>query len=139
MEDALSCEVQLIQAPDCIGLSDEAKLCLPVTLSFNPDIVLGHGHVTGPAAFARKEFLHPNAKRIHFLHTLPEELEWHKSHHDSDPAQRAVQKQELETRLSISSDLAVAVGPRLERNWNIHIDGISHDTVVMSSEVSLSQ
>ena len=106
------------------GLGTEALLCLPTTNSFQPDIVIGHGHITGAVAAARVRHIHPEARRIHFLHTLPDEIEPFKDRKGEDPSQRAQRKQDTETELSITASLAVAVGPRLHRHWNTHIGGV---------------
>jgi len=123
LKDAAEVGVRLAIPAPLPGLSDEALLCLDVDLGFEPDIVVGHGHVTGAVAAARVRQYHKSARRIHVLHTLPDEIEPFKDREGEDPAKRAHRKQEAETALSISADLAVAVGPRLYRQWSTYIAG----------------
>jgi glycosyltransferase involved in cell wall biosynthesis len=123
IDDAKKVGVKLVFPEPIPGLSDEAVLCLAIELESDPDIVIGHGHITGAVAAVRVKNFHPNARRIHVLHTLPDEIEPFKDRMDEDPAQRAHRRQETETALSISADLAVAVGPRLHRQWSTYIGG----------------
>lgn len=123
LDDANRVGVRLAFPEPVPGLPDEALLCLAVELGFDPDIVIGHGHITGSVAAARVKQFHRNARRIHVLHTLPDEIEPFKDRVGEDPSQRAHRKQETETALSISADLAVAVGPRLHRQWSTYIGG----------------
>jgi glycosyltransferase involved in cell wall biosynthesis len=102
----------------------EARLCLPLSDAIDPQIIIGHGHITGPAAAARAAAYHKSARRIHFLHTMPEELEWYKAREEADPAERAQRKQHVEAVVALSGTLAVAVGPRLTRHWRNHMDGL---------------
>lgn len=124
-EDSKRVGVSLVSPEPVPGLPDEALLCLGVELGFRPDIVIGHGHITGTVAAARVRQFHRDARRIHVLHTLPDEIEPFKDREGEDPAQRAHRKQETETALSISASLAVAVGPRLHRQWSTYIGGAS--------------
>src|SRR4051812_29611927 len=52
LKDAAEVGVRLAIPAPLPGLSDEALLCLDVDLGFEPDIVVGHGHVTGAVAAA---------------------------------------------------------------------------------------
>ena len=100
------------------------RLCLPLPAEIDPQIIIGHGHITGPAAAARTAAYYKAARRIHFLHTLPEELEWYKEREDADAAERAQRKQQVEAELALSGTLTVAVGPRLTRHWSNHMSGL---------------
>lgn len=107
-----------------VGLGNEALLCLPSSLGFKPEIVIGHGHITGSVAAARVRQYHPEARRIHILHTLPDEIEPFKQKNGEDASRRAEKKQIPQADLAISADLAVAVGPRLARQWGTYLAGI---------------
>ena len=88
LEDTRAAKVTLLEVPRGIGLSIESRLCLPLPTTVDPEIVIGHGHITGPAAAARRGAFHRSACCIHFLHTLPEELEWYKTREEADAAER---------------------------------------------------
>lgn len=124
MDHATKSRVRLIQCPRLPGLSTEAALCLPIVTDKRPDIVIGHGHVTGQVAAARVHSYYPGAKRIHVFHTLPDEIEWHKPDREEDPAQRVSQKQTTDAQLAMTANLAIGVGPRLTDSWNTHMSGI---------------
>ncbi len=78
-----------------------------------PDVVIGHGRITGPAAKAQVEDSFQQARRIHFVHMSAGEIEWHKER--SGAAIRAEEREQQELDLCREADLVVAVGPRLYR------------------------
>ena len=123
LNDANRVRVKLVFPDPVPGLTDEALLCLAVEVGFDPDVVIGHGHITGAVAAVRVKQFYKDAKRIHVLHTHPDEIEPFKERDGEDPAQRAHRKQEIEKALAISAHLAVAVGPRLHRQWSTYIGG----------------
>lgn len=133
-DDAARQGVTLVAAPPAVGLSEEARLCLPVEIE-DPDVVIGHGHVTGPVAAARAALV-PGASRIHVLHTSPEELEWLKAR-GKDPAARSAEKQELEASLATSATVALAIGPRLARQWQTFLGGSALHVTVTRLDVGL--
>jgi glycosyltransferase involved in cell wall biosynthesis/tetratricopeptide (TPR) repeat protein len=78
---------------------------------FAPDLIIGHGRITGEAARVQQQDSYPTAKRIHFVHMAPGEIEWYKGKEDA--AQTADQREKLELDLCREADLVAAVGPRL--------------------------
>lgn len=78
---------------------------------FTPDLIIGHGRITGEAARVQQQDSYPTAKRIHFVHMAPGEIEWYKDKENA--AQTAEQREGLELDLCKEADLVAAVGPRL--------------------------
>lgn len=109
--------VELVGASDAHGLGEEARLSVKPALpdGVSPQVVLGHGRVTGPAASAlQAQFA--ESRRVHFIHVASDEIEYFK---DQLPGEYASQKAEERTSHDVeraaSASLAVAVGPRLAR------------------------
>lgn len=75
-----------------------------------PDIVVGHGHITGPAAsvFARDY----DAKFLYIIHTQPEDIERYKER-DEEPGKRTDRREKTDTELCRQAAAVAAVGPRL--------------------------
>lgn len=93
-----------------------------------PDLVIGHGRITGPAAamlvsdhFDRES--PGRARRLHFIHMAPDEIEWHKLDRDTDAALRAEERTEAERRLGADAHRVVAVGPRLHERFLNELSG----------------
>ncbi|NRQ36237.1 tetratricopeptide repeat protein [Nonomuraea sp. NN258] len=80
--------------------------------SGDPDVIVGHARVTGPAAQRLADDF-PAAKRLHFVHMIPDEIEWHKLRQGQDIGRLAEERQQIELDLSQDADYAVAVGPRI--------------------------
>ena len=80
---------------------------------FVPNIVIGHGRITGFAAQAQVTDFYQASRRIHFVHTAPGEIEFYKG--KSDAAATAEERERLEVSLAEGASLVVAVGPRLAR------------------------
>lgn len=93
---------------------------LPIPGNFSPDIVIGHGRITGEAAKAQHEDHYPCAKRIHFAHMASEQIEWHKG--KSDAAIQAESRECQELELIKGADLVAAVGPRLLTETSTLVD-----------------
>ncbi|MFI6333515.1 CATRA conflict system CASPASE/TPR repeat-associated protein [Streptomyces sp. NPDC050535] len=83
-----------------------------------PELVVGHGRVTGPAARALAQDHFPGARRLQFLHVEPDQAEWHRTHPEGDIGARAEERTELEFDLCRGAWRTVAVGPRLESALN---------------------
>ncbi len=84
---------------------------------FEPDVVIGHGRVTGPAAQALVRNFFPTAKRLHVVHMAPDEIEWLKPGREDDAGVRAETRTQIELELGRSADRMVAVGPRLHDRY----------------------
>lgn len=80
---------------------------------FKPEIVIGHDHKTGPyAAKLAEDF---SAAYVHFVHTVPDVAEFHKSRQSTAEPDLFVgsRKQGDQTQLAREAKLIVAVGPRI--------------------------
>ncbi|PTQ86726.1 leucine-rich repeat protein [Agitococcus lubricus] len=95
---------------------------LPLDASYQPDIIIGHGRVTGSDAKAQQEDHFTNAKRIHFIHTAAGQLEWFKD--KPDAAQQAEAREKEEKELAVGASLVAAVGPRLYDEFQNVLDGL---------------
>jgi glycosyltransferase involved in cell wall biosynthesis len=87
----------------------------PLPGDFVPDVIVGHGRVTGPAACSQCDHW-PAAKRLQFIHVAPDELEWLKER-EGDTGARAENRTQTEFELARSAGLAAAVGPRLYNRY----------------------
>jgi glycosyltransferase involved in cell wall biosynthesis/tetratricopeptide (TPR) repeat protein len=113
--DAAHHNVNLISASLASGISAENRLLLKIhelPENYLPDYIVGHGRITGPAAAAQIQF-YPSAKRIHFVHMSPDEIEWLKTDRLGDVAARAEERTGIEIDLATDAHRAIAVGPRL--------------------------
>jgi internalin A len=93
---------------------------LPLPEGFTPDIIIGHGRITGQAAKAQQEDYFPRAKRVHFIHMAPGQIEWYKG--KSDAAIQAGEREKQELELARCAQLVAAVGPRLYREMSTVIN-----------------
>ncbi|MET7622548.1 hypothetical protein ABZS64_37680, partial [Streptomyces sp. NPDC005408] len=78
-----------------------------------PDIIIGHGRITGRAAQLLAEDHYPAAKRLHAIHMASDEIEWFKKRAD-DAGERADLLRRIEVQLGRTAHASLAVGPRLE-------------------------
>jgi glycosyltransferase involved in cell wall biosynthesis/tetratricopeptide (TPR) repeat protein/transcriptional regulator with XRE-family HTH domain len=78
-----------------------------------PDVVIGHGRVTGHYAVQLVEDHYRDAKRIHFLHVISDDLEFEKPPGDHDPMRLAEERTSDELAFAESAFRAVGVGPVL--------------------------
>jgi glycosyltransferase involved in cell wall biosynthesis len=112
-------DVTLVEANRAPGqLEGEALSRRPkLPDGFAPDVIIGHGRVTGPAAQALAEDDFPEAKRLHFVHMAPDEIEWFKLDRDDDAGARAEDRTTIELDLGCKAARVVAVGPRLYNRY----------------------
>lgn len=115
--------VALLDAPVTPGLSERERLARKPRLpeGFIPDIVIGHGRITGPAAQVLAEDHFPQARRWHFIHMAPDEIEWHKLDREDDSGARAEERTRIEVSLGRSASRAIAVGPRLHGRFALEL------------------
>ncbi|MEU7907346.1 glycosyltransferase [Actinoplanes sp. NPDC049118] len=122
--------VTLLEAPRLPGASDSERLSYPPANLAGPppDAVIGHGRWTGQAA-RRLALEYRDAKRLHFLHVIPEDIERHKEGSDADAAEVAEERQEIDLALSTDAGLTVAVGPRIYSyfHWDLERRGVAVD------------
>lgn len=115
---------------------------LPLPAGFIPKVVIGHGRITGAAAKAQSNDNFPGARRVHFVHMAPGEIEWFKE--GENPATLGESRENIERDLAADADLVVAVGPRLRREFSDLLRGtgiqkIVHEFVPGPESVSVSE
>jgi glycosyltransferase involved in cell wall biosynthesis/tetratricopeptide (TPR) repeat protein len=129
--DARESGVELREAPgaplepDLLALSSRG--CVPE--GFEPDYIIGHGRITGPAAHRLAEHF-PTAGRLHVIHTAPDEIEWHKLDRSDDAGERSDIRQRAEIELSRTAHCTIAVGPRLYGRFARDLSGSGSTRVV---------
>lgn len=108
--------VRLIAAKRTTGVEEREWLARRPTelgAGYTPDFIVGHGRITGPAALRLSEDSYPAAKRLHFVHMAPDEIEWHKLDREAPAGVRAEDRTRQELELGRVAHRVVAVGPRL--------------------------
>ncbi|MGW2049501.1 glycosyltransferase [Streptomyces sp. NPDC001858] len=111
--------VTLLPAPEIPGASEDMRLTSrPKQLGgIVPDLILGHGRITGPAAQRLAEDFFPTARRLHFIHMAPDEIEWYKADRGNDMGLRAEERTTIERTLGSTAHRVVTVGPRLHKQF----------------------
>jgi glycosyltransferase involved in cell wall biosynthesis len=111
--------VTLVEATRAPGQAERDALSRKPRLpdGFAPDVIIGHGRVTGPAAQILADDHFPMAKRLHFVHMAPDEIEWFKLDRDDDAGARAEERTKIELELGRTATRVVAVGPRLHNRY----------------------
>ena len=118
-EDASSANVKLTSEMP----SNAAK-------AFKPDVIIGHHQVTGQEALKAAGKLTDNktpVKRVHFLHTWPEDLERAKERAES--ASKATEKEEEQIELARAASVVAVVGPVLKEKWGGKLSGLGKTVV----------
>jgi glycosyltransferase involved in cell wall biosynthesis len=117
LADALTAGVRLMSARPLPGVREHDMLLLRPSLpeGRQPDLILGHGRITGPAALVQAEDNFPGTARLHFVHMCAEDTEVHKSEHADDLGARTEERSWTELDLARSATRVVAVGPRLHQ------------------------
>ncbi|MFG6464478.1 leucine-rich repeat domain-containing protein [Roseateles sp. DXS20W] len=117
MSDARGGAVTLMAAPDEVGAAKYSGLGRRLNLpaGWQPNVVVGHGRVTGSYAKAQVADHSPGARRVQFVHVAPGELEWFKG--KPNAAQEADARERIEAALAGTADVVAAVGPRLQREF----------------------
>ncbi|MFF3584737.1 AAA family ATPase [Streptomyces mirabilis] len=111
--------VTLLSAPEMPGASEDMRLTSrPKQLGgIVPDLILGHGRITGPAAQRLTEDFFPTARRLHFIHMAPDEIEWYKPDRGNDMGLRAEERTTIERALGRTAHRVITVGPRLHEQF----------------------
>jgi len=114
-------------------VSGEAALLLRPDLGgAQPQLIVGHGRITGPAAKVLRDQWFNGAQRMHILHTVPSELEWFKELEPSSrPSTVGETREALERALVQTADLVAGVGPLLYREARDLARGASEPTPVI--------
>lgn len=126
VERAKAVRVALVEAPKMPGAESVALLFQRPNLpaDFVPNIVIGHDRITGAASVALARDHYSASKRVLFIHTSPEEIEWHKEpREDSTTAERAAARKREQLGLANGCDLVVAVGPHLASEIGTDLHG----------------
>ncbi|MFF3329173.1 glycosyltransferase [Streptomyces sp. NPDC002888] len=116
-EKAAAVGVTLVEARVMPGVSGVQRLFLKPELpgGAEPHFVIGHGRITGPAAQNLGDAF-PHARRLHFIHMIPDEIERLKLDRGEDIGVLAEERQEIELGLGAGAHRTVVVGPRMH-NW----------------------
>jgi glycosyltransferase involved in cell wall biosynthesis/tetratricopeptide (TPR) repeat protein len=127
IEHAKSIGVEIAVAPKTPGTAENALLFQrpPMPVGFIPDVVIGHDRITGAASMALARDHYKGSKRVLFIHTSPEEIEWDKEpRNDSTSTERAATRKHEQLDLARNSALVVAVGPRLTAEFGTDLRGV---------------
>lgn len=116
-QDAAARGVTLVEARVMPGVTGVQRLFLKPELpeGAEPHFVIGHGRITGPAAQNLGDAF-PHARRLHFIHMIPDEIERLKLDRGVDIGALAEERQEIELGLGAGAHRTVVVGPRMY-NW----------------------
>jgi glycosyltransferase involved in cell wall biosynthesis len=107
--------VRLVGAPPVPAGTDERAALLrrpPVDAGWTPDIVIGHGHITGSHAQVQCTDHFRSAARGHIVHTWSDHIEWHRIG-KADAGATAERRWIDDIELARTADRAFAVGPLL--------------------------
>lgn len=120
IEDRLDAEghgVTLLAAVSELAASESVRLRRrPAVGDLGPDVIIGHGRVTGSQARAIRDDFFPEARRVHVIHTYSGHIEWFKEPRpDRTRTQNAADREEHERFLAQDADVVAAVGPLLTR------------------------
>ena len=118
IDEALAGGVKLVTAPKDAVITHENRLLLfdrSRLPGFLPEAVFGHDHITGSAAYHIAERVYDRVPYVHFVHTLPEEIEPYKSRSGSSYL-RAASKADAQIKQCELAKLVVAIGPRIYRD-----------------------
>ena len=134
VERAKDVDVLLVEAPKLAGSQGAALLFQRPNLpsGFVPDIIIGHDRITGAASVTLARDDYPGSKKVLFIHTSPEEIEWHKEpREDSTSAERAAERKREQLGLAKECDLVVAVGPHLASEFGTDLHGAGIPVTLM--------
>jgi glycosyltransferase involved in cell wall biosynthesis/tetratricopeptide (TPR) repeat protein len=126
--------VEIVEAAGMPGRTIDSLLAAPVELppGFVPNVIIGHDRITGDASVHLATHAYPGSTRVLFIHTSPEEIEWHKEpREDSDSVLRAAERKRHQLKLAEGCDLVVTVGPRLTTEFQTDLIGAGNPAPVM--------
>lgn len=117
IEEAKSANIDLVSPDPLPGVGGKEALLLPPRFDipgWEPDLIIGHGRILGPYAYAVQNNYFTKAKRIHIVHMDPRRLEKAKEAGTGlsrmDPAE---ERDAVEIELAVSSDVVAGVGATL--------------------------
>jgi glycosyltransferase involved in cell wall biosynthesis len=132
VKDAGRSGVRLVTPDRVAGVSAEQTLMRrpPLGEDETPDVIIGHGRVTGPAAAVQAGNF-PGAVRCHFLHMAADEIDFLKpAAAEHEVARRAEDRTDLELELAATAQWSFAVGPRLFERFHRDLGAHTPDAVV---------
>lgn len=105
--------VELITPLRRAGISPRENLGHPLRLpeGFQPDVIIGHGLQTGPAAMFQRDQRYRASLRVHFVHVDSDAVEPFKA--VQEQGTRADEKSRPAVELACTANFVVGVGPRL--------------------------
>ncbi|MFF5898092.1 glycosyltransferase [Streptomyces argenteolus] len=111
--------VNLLVAPGAGEVVDDVRLTMRPKLppGTSVDLVIGHSRITGQAAALLVDHFFDGARRLHFIHMAPDEIEWLKPGGDTGTALAAEDRTETERRLGKDAYRVVTVGPHLHERF----------------------
>lgn len=95
---------------------------------FGVEIIVGHGRITGPYAAAHVLDYFQSARRIHFVHMIADEIEWHKG--NTDATELAELRMRCEKTLCEGATIVATVGPRIDRETRTLLHGLPDGPLV---------
>lgn len=119
-DSATECGVTLVTPLPLPGITDKSLLLTPPGvpgMESEPDVIVGHGRILGPYAYALQKLFYPNARRVHFVHMDAEQLESAKEA-PAGPSRMSTAdgRRRLELDLAASANVVAGVGPLLTRS-----------------------
>ena len=113
------------------GVSPMATLLIPPDeiQNLSPDFLIGHDRQSGGYAKALQKRVFPQSKRVHFIHTAPEEIEPSKPSRSGTAAKRGEERVKEQKDQAKDAVLIVGVGPRLAREFGNHVHGAGYAPV----------
>jgi glycosyltransferase involved in cell wall biosynthesis len=123
--------VRLIPANPEAGVAPMATLLIPPEeiKCLSADFIIGHDRQSGGYAKVIQKRDFPQSKRIHFIHTAPEEIEASKPSRAGTAAKRGEERVKEQKEEAKDAVLIVGVGPRLAREFANHVHGAGYAPV----------
>lgn len=98
------------------SVAPEHELLFRPQIEGSPDVIIGHGMITGPMALAQRQQHFANSTLVHIVHVSPNDTEHAKGKDAEDAMTDSEAKDREQTDFASDADLIVAVGPKLERS-----------------------
>jgi glycosyltransferase involved in cell wall biosynthesis len=115
VKHAATLGVSLVAAPSVPHSTGERTALFrrpPLAAGWEPDIVIGHGHITGPHARVQCTDNFRSAARGHIVHTWSDHIEWHRIN-KPDAGATAERRWTEDIDLARTAEQPFAVGPLL--------------------------
>lgn len=112
VKHAVASGVTLVGAPNGTDARPGLFRRPPLAVDWKPDLVVGHGHITGQQARIQCTDHFPSAARAHIVHTWSDHNEWHRINRP-DAGAIAERRWRQDIELARTATRAFAVGPLL--------------------------